>query len=149
MRAAHVVILACVAGAALVAAFGLDNGTHAQSAPANAWVTRPDGLNCPSLTSHGFEAIRCAATGEDAVFSTIEVEVPGSTPVYLCGSNASNDGGVNRSNVTTSCTKRCSDATACPLGGTWALDVRQGGTGKCISGAAADAGVVMVVNCLR
>lgn len=149
MRATTAVILACLAGAAMVAAFGLERGTHAQSQPANVWITRPGGLNCPSVTSHGFEPITCATTGDNAVFSTVEVEVNSATPVYLCGANAANDGGVNRSNVTTSCSKRCTDSAACPQGSTWSIDVRQSGTGRCISGAAADAGVITVVNCLR
>jgi hypothetical protein len=144
----RVLALLCLCGAAVVGVTLFGKGTHAQ-APGNAWITRPDGLNCPSLTSHGFETITCASTGENSVFSTVEIEVPGSTPVYLCGANAANDGGVNRGNAATSCPKRCSDATACPQGSTFTVDVRQSGTGKCISGAAADAGVVTVVNCLR
>ena len=146
MRGAAIII-ACVLGAALVAAFGMQSANAGP--PANAWITRPGGLNCPSATSHGFVPITCATSGDNATFTTVEIEVPGTTPVYVCGSNAANDGGVKRGNASTSCSKRCTDATACPHGSTFTVDVLHKGTGKCISAAAADAGVVTVVNCLR
>lgn len=140
--------MACVLGAAIVAAFGMQSTSHADP-PGNVWVTRPGGLNCPSATSFGFVDIECAAGKPLAGFKEVLIEVPGSTPVYVCGENAANDGGVNRGNYTTSCSARCSDATACPRGATFNVNVVQDGTGKCISGAAADAGVITVVHCLR
>jgi hypothetical protein len=141
-------ILTLAAGAALVALAWSASAAEATS-PGLTWVTRPDGLNCPSSASFGFADITCAATGSMADYSSVLVEVDSTTPVYFCGSNASADGGVNRTNASTSCVKRCSSSASCPGGASFVVDVKRQGGGKCISGAAADGGVITRVQCLR
>lgn len=117
--------------------------------PGLRWVTRPDGLNCPSATSFGFADITCQAAGDMADYSSVLVEVDSTTPVYFCGNNAAADGGVNRSNADESCVKRCTSAASCPGGASFTVDVKRMGGGKCISAAAADGGVIVRTQCLR
>jgi hypothetical protein len=140
-------ILMMAAGAALVAVLWSAGSAEAVS-PGMKWTTRPNGLNCPSSASFGFSDITCGADGLGD-YSAVLVEVDSTTPVYFCGSNASNDGGVNRTNASTSCVKRCSSSASCPGGASFVVDVKRQGGGKCISDAAADGGVITRVQCLR
>ena len=139
--------LALVAGlcALLLVFVAGSQTTHAQ-APGNTMITKPGGLLCPS---NQFADVTPAATGEDAVFGTVMVEVPGSTPVRICGSNASNSGALNRSNAGVSCSPRCSDPSVCPSP-FFEVEVRNGGKPRCIADATTnDAGVVTIVHTLR
>ena len=147
-----VIFMVCVVGA-----WAVHRGeAKAQGFIGNDWYTAPDGVICNSYLGHVSTPVNkdakpliCGTGKTFGDYSRVMVDNSGSaTAVYVCGNNAGTDGGPSAAQAPTSCTKICNDSATCKFS-TFTVSVKKAGSGKCWSAGAFDAGVKVVVHCLK